>query len=480
MDQAGSVPPFVSHLGVEVQAFPVRLPSGAVYWTVLDEGLAVVVEADAYLYQLRFGRDAAESTAAAYARALALYLGWCARTGWRWSSAEQLGSFITWLQHTLADSDRRVAAGPGVRPVRGERRVNLILTVVREFLRYGVEVGTVPARVLSRLYTISDDRHLPAEVRGDRSQLRYLARPRHRLREPDAPVDNATDEEVLALLGAGRSARDRLIIVCRNYFRWQGFEDERRAAQLAGGEAADGLIELDDDVLAGPSGHRPGLAVEVVGLGMVVDADPVADPQVGQCCHRLGGGQQPGALGDDRAEHAELAVQLPAGDRLDHGLDQVGWGSRGAGRLRRGASGTMRHDRVGVYPALTAVPAGSALAATGRPRTAGAAPPAGSPAACGRWPGRSAAGRTPRRRAPCAVVPGSLRRRCAGDERPRSSTALPGWWWAVSRPGTAGASSPSCATGSSWTWCACSPCWSVVPASKKTSPATSPTPKTRS
>src|SRR6266511_879151 len=184
MVQAVYVPPFVSHLGVEVQAFPVRLPSGAVYWTVLDEGLAVVVEADAYLYQLRFGRDAAESTAAAYARALALYLGWCARTGWRWSSAEQLGSFITWLQHTPADSDRRVAAGPGVRPVR------------------------------SRLCTISDDRHLPAEVRADRSQLRYLARRRQRLREPDAPVDNATDEEVLALLGAGRSARDRLIIVC--------------------------------------------------------------------------------------------------------------------------------------------------------------------------------------------------------------------------------------------------------------------------
>ena len=30
------------------------------------------------------------------------------------------------------------------------------------------------------------------------------------------------------------------------------------------------------------------------------------------------------------------------------------------------------------------------------------------------------------------------------------------------------------------TWCACSHCWSVVPASKKISPATSPTPKTRS
>ena len=57
---------------------------------------------------------------------------------------------------------------------------------------------------------------------------------------------------------------------------------------------------------------------------------------------------------------------------------------------------------------------------------------------------------------------------------------LPASWWAASRPGTAGGSSLSCATGSGSTWCACSHCWSVVPASKKTSPATSPTPKTRS
>ena len=30
---------------------------------------------------------------------------------------------------------------------------------------------------------------------------------------------------------------------------------------MTGGEAADGLIELDGDVLAGPPGHRRGLAV---------------------------------------------------------------------------------------------------------------------------------------------------------------------------------------------------------------------------
>jgi hypothetical protein len=32
-----------------VRAFPVRLPSGVRYWTVLDEDLAVVAEADAFL-----------------------------------------------------------------------------------------------------------------------------------------------------------------------------------------------------------------------------------------------------------------------------------------------------------------------------------------------------------------------------------------------------------------------------------------------
>src|SRR5487761_1212467 len=41
---------------VAVRAFPVRLPSGARYWTVLDENLAVVPVADAFLRHVRFGR----------------------------------------------------------------------------------------------------------------------------------------------------------------------------------------------------------------------------------------------------------------------------------------------------------------------------------------------------------------------------------------------------------------------------------------
>jgi integrase/recombinase XerD len=200
--------------GDRAQAFPVRLPSGSTYWTVLDENLQVVPDADAFLHQLRFGGDAAESTTQSYARALALYFRWCARTGQHWAAADQLGSFMTWLRYTPANPDRPVRSGPGARPVRRERRVNFVLTVVRELIRHGVDVGTVPPQVLSRLYRISDDSHLPAEVRGEGSERRYWAKPRHRLHEPDTPVDRATDEEVLALLRACRSARDRLVIVC--------------------------------------------------------------------------------------------------------------------------------------------------------------------------------------------------------------------------------------------------------------------------
>jgi hypothetical protein len=55
---------------------------------------------------------------------------------------------------------------------------------------------------------------IPDGWEGEGDQVRYWAKPRHRLREPDEPVHNATDEEVLPLLRACHSARDRLIIVC--------------------------------------------------------------------------------------------------------------------------------------------------------------------------------------------------------------------------------------------------------------------------
>ena len=59
-----------------MRAFPVRLPSGARYWTVLDDELAVVTVADGFLRHVRFGRDGAESTTKGYAYSIALFLRW--------------------------------------------------------------------------------------------------------------------------------------------------------------------------------------------------------------------------------------------------------------------------------------------------------------------------------------------------------------------------------------------------------------------
>src|SRR5664279_1839001 len=63
---AGSCSCFPAESGFGMRAFRVRLPSGVGYWTVLDEELAVVPVADAFLRHVRFGREGAESTTKAY------------------------------------------------------------------------------------------------------------------------------------------------------------------------------------------------------------------------------------------------------------------------------------------------------------------------------------------------------------------------------------------------------------------------------
>jgi integrase/recombinase XerD len=117
-----------------MRVFPVRLPSGQRYWTVLDEDLQVVAVADRFLRYQRFGRDGAESTTKAYAHAIALFLRWCARTGRSWQAGvEQFALFMTWLAHAgpMASGADAVGAGPGVllagpgsAPARSASRIN--------------------------------------------------------------------------------------------------------------------------------------------------------------------------------------------------------------------------------------------------------------------------------------------------------------------------------------------------------------------
>ncbi len=204
-----------------MRAFPVRLPSGAWYWTVLDEDLAVVGVADSFLRQVRFGRDGAESTTKSYANSIALFLRWCARTGRTWQAgAEQLGLFMTWLAHAgpaasgaAAPSPGVVLAGPGVSPVRGARRINGVLTAVRQMVVHAVAAGQASGHLVPLLYEVASDRDLPEQARDADGRMEWRLRARHRLHEPEAPVDRASDAEIVALLRACRSARDRLIVL---------------------------------------------------------------------------------------------------------------------------------------------------------------------------------------------------------------------------------------------------------------------------
>ena len=206
-----------------MRAFPVRLPSGQRYWTVLDEDLQVVSVADGFLRHQRFGRDGAESTTKAYAHSIALFLRWCARTGRGWQAGvEQFGLFMTWLAHAgpavsgagaAGSGSGVVLAGPGAAPVRCPSRINGVLTAVRGMVVHAVAAGQAPAALVALLYEVADDRDLPDAARGEDGRMAWRMRTRHRLREPDTAVDRAGDGEIVALLRACRSARDRLVVL---------------------------------------------------------------------------------------------------------------------------------------------------------------------------------------------------------------------------------------------------------------------------
>ncbi len=199
----------------------VRLPSGVRYWTVLDEELAVVPVADSFLRQVRFGRDGAESTTKAYAGGVALFLRWCARSGRSWEAgAGQLGLFMTWLAHAGravsgadAPAGAAVLAGPGTPAVRSARRINAVLAAVRGMVVHAVAEGGAPGHLVQVLYEVADDRDLPPAACGEDGGAGWRMRARHRLHEPVSRVDRADDGDVVAVLAACGSARDRLIVV---------------------------------------------------------------------------------------------------------------------------------------------------------------------------------------------------------------------------------------------------------------------------
>lgn len=200
-----------------MRAFSVKLPSGLRYWTVIDENLRVVSEADAYLRNLRFGRDASELTTKAYAGSLALFLRWCHETQREWEDGvKHLGLFVVWLRYSTVTASRPSGVmlfGPGHTPTRGTRRINGILAAVRGFVAYSVISGEAPPSLMSQIYELADERDLPDAARSEDGRMIRRMRALHRLNEPENPVNRASNEEIVALVKASRSARDRLIIL---------------------------------------------------------------------------------------------------------------------------------------------------------------------------------------------------------------------------------------------------------------------------
>jgi hypothetical protein len=78
---------------------------------------------------------------------------------------------------------------------------------------HAVAVGQAPGHLVSLLYEVADDRDLPERARGEEAGMSWRLRARHRVHEPDTPVQRAADADVVALLRACLSARDRLIVL---------------------------------------------------------------------------------------------------------------------------------------------------------------------------------------------------------------------------------------------------------------------------
>ena len=88
-----------------------------------------------------------------------------------------------------------------------------MLTAVRGFVAHAVTSGQAPGELMGLIYELADESDLPAQARGEERRMAWRMRARHRLHEPEATVDRASDEEIVALLWACRSARDRLIVL---------------------------------------------------------------------------------------------------------------------------------------------------------------------------------------------------------------------------------------------------------------------------
>ena len=160
-----------------MRAFPVVLPSGARYWTVLDEDLAVVPVADG------LGRCGSAATARSRRRRAMRIRSRCSCAGVRARAGPGRGRRAAGVVHDLAGARRAGvrrgparprpggAGGAGGHPGAGSRRVNGALTAVRGMVVHAVAAGQASGDLVALLYEVADDRDLPAAARGEDGRI---------------------------------------------------------------------------------------------------------------------------------------------------------------------------------------------------------------------------------------------------------------------------------------------------------------------
>lgn len=176
-------------------------PSLGAYYCVVDEEYRPHELASRWLEVRFFGRAQAETTSAQYASSIALFLTWAQHSG---RDLEQAARNLHLFTAYLATEPQ--PAGPNAGSPRTAGRINRILVAVREFYRFAITERALPARLLSDLYELPDEREFHS-ARGPRA--------RHKRRESRAASspDKATATEVVALLDTAATARERFLIL---------------------------------------------------------------------------------------------------------------------------------------------------------------------------------------------------------------------------------------------------------------------------
>jgi site-specific recombinase XerD len=181
-------------------------------WIVVSDEFELHDEAVAYLLSLR-ARGCSPNTQRMYAGRLAIYLTYCDQRGMNWASPTfvQLHAFLRWLVDTPVPARRR--GKPLAARHRSESTANNVMTVVGEFLRFGVPSGWVTTQCAAMLSSRKYLTHLPPGLdAGEDGQYRTVTTTNIKFKTGAAGYRWLSEEQLERLTCLPMRARDRFLV----------------------------------------------------------------------------------------------------------------------------------------------------------------------------------------------------------------------------------------------------------------------------